>query len=124
MYLGLYNHRVTENDHHVCPPTGTMVNLKGLFEVEGYCSRSQSTAVSKNTVIMAIGFLAIQPESGFVTVATDCYGLRHHHTVYPETLQRGDFTRFCQPTQPITCANYGNLVQSVMPLHPTIRLQQ
>ena len=55
-----------------------------------------------------------------------CYGSydkyappANHH---PETIQRGMFPIFCQPTEPITCANYGNHVQGVMTLHPIISL--
>jgi len=28
--------------------------------------------------------------------------------------KKKDFTSFCQPTQPIACANYGNHVQIIM----------
>ena len=39
------------------------------------------------------------------------YALKYRHTVYPETIQRGDFTSFCQPTRLITYADHGNHVE-------------
>ena len=48
-----------------------------------------------------------QPKCVLVTVVINT-PLGKRHFVYPETIQRGGFTSFSQPTRLITCANHGN----------------
>ncbi len=44
------------------------------------------------------------------TISTDCIKKKRER----KKKKKEDFTGFCQPTQPITCAHHGNHVQIIM----------